>query len=86
MWIKKRPVDLVTRWAQREPFRGHGGGGSRLQWVEEGIRFDKMEIANWRQLLKKTPSAKKGWQKVGWWLEGDFFFRWERIVHVYELC
>ena len=53
MWTKKRPVDLATRWAQREPFQGHGGGGSRLQWVEEGIRFDKMEIANWRQLFKK---------------------------------
>lgn len=57
IWTKKRPVDLVTRWAQQEPFQGHGGGGSRLQWVEEGIRFDKMEIANWRQLLKKKEKS-----------------------------
>lgn len=53
MWTKKRPVDLATRWAQREPFQGHGGGGSRLQWVEEGIRFDKMEIAIGDNSLKK---------------------------------
>lgn len=59
MWTKKRPVDLATRWAQREPFQGHGGGGSRLQWVEEGIRFDKMEIANWRQRLNKKKSLPR---------------------------
>lgn len=76
MWTKKRPVDLATRWAQREPFQGHGGGGSRLQWVEEGIRFDKMKIGNWRQLLKKkTNPANKGQQKVGWWLEGGVFLQ-----------
>lgn len=59
MWTEKSPVDLATRWAQREPFQGHGGGGSRLQWVEEGIRFDKMEIANWRQLFKKATLLRR---------------------------
>lgn len=63
-------MDLATRWAQREPFQGHGGGGSRLQWVAEGIRSDKMQVANWRQLfIKKKNSAEKGTQKVGWGLK-----------------
>lgn len=60
-------MDLATRWAQQEPFQGHGGGGSRLQWVAEGIRSDKMQVANWRQLFikkkKKKTSAEKGRQK-----------------------
>ena len=62
-------MDLATRWAQQEPFQGHGGGGSRLQWAAEGIRSDKMQAANWRQLFIKKNSAEKGRQKLGWGLK-----------------
>lgn len=83
MWPKKSPVDLATRWAQQEPFQGHGGGGSRLQWVEEGVGFNK---ADWRQLFLKI-SAKKRRQKLGRWLErGSFYPSGERTEHVYEPC
>lgn len=59
MWTKTRPVDLVTGWAQREPFQGHGGGGSRLQWVEES------DLTTWKQAigdnsLKETNLCQQG--------------------------
>lgn len=57
-----------------------------MQWVEEGIRFDKMEIANWRQRLKKKKKSLPRRDAKGRAVARERFFSDGRELRMFMSC